>query len=96
MSYGKKPSSKFLLFYGFVAEENDKNVVEFPIFLDPSDPLKPVKEQFIACDTNPRILKANANTDDTPFLELMSYLRFVEFAGTPEDLAIVTPSLSTL
>ena len=90
VSYGKKASSKFLLFYGFVPEENDKNVVEFPIFFNSTDSLKQLKEKAVACETNPRLLKANANTDDTLFQELISYLRFVEFTGTPEDFTAVT------
>lgn len=60
--------------------------MSFNITIDSNDNLKALKEEILENGKYPKKMKVAANTDDNKFILLMSYLRFVCFEGTEEQL----------
>ena len=67
------------MFYGFVVENNDNDLVPLSIDFKDGDPLLDLKKDMIEVDCTPRVLKVGENVDCTRFNKLISYLRFVEY-----------------
>lgn len=80
--YGNKPNTNFFMFYGFVIENNENDEVILNISLKPSDSLKGIKQSLLDRESDPRKMKISESAEDQKFQKMMSYLRFVEFAGT--------------
>lgn len=84
--YGNKPNSNFFQFYGFVVDNNDNDEVCFKVAVSPSDRQK---LQAAKKEAAKRKFKVSAKTKSLQFEQLMSYLRFVVFEGTAEELKSV-------
>jgi len=89
-NYGSKPNYRFLFYYGFVIDNNNKNAVYVPLQLSKSDPLASIKEKIIgvACGRNIDTFTyfenyaADMKTND----KLLGYLRFLEYDGNLNDI----------
>jgi hypothetical protein len=82
--YGNKPNHSFFLFYGFVVENNENDEVFIKTSAIPTDRLLVSKESMLVR----RCLKfrVSGDTGDIKFGQLMSYLRYLAFEGTPDEL----------
>jgi len=89
-NYGQKPNYRFLFYYGFLIDNNNKNAVYIRLQLSKSDSLAPIKENMIgtACGRDIRTFKyfenyaADMKTND----KLLGYLRFFEYEGNLNDI----------
>ena len=86
MYYGNKPNTNFFQFYGFVIENNDYDEIVLHAGFASSDPLAPTKEDLLDNKSNPKKMKLTETTDDRKFSKAMSYLRYVTFCGSEEEL----------
>eukprot|EP00826_Nyctotherus_ovalis_P015931 TRINITY_DN14574_c0_g1_i10.p1 TRINITY_DN14574_c0_g1~~TRINITY_DN14574_c0_g1_i10.p1 ORF type:complete len:244 (-),score=60.71 TRINITY_DN14574_c0_g1_i10:1049-1780(-) len=84
--YGNKPNSSFFQFYGFVVDNNENNEVSLQVSLQPEDKLKAQKTAMMQKKEAKRKFKLTEKTDDEQFEQLMSYLRFIVFDGSAEEL----------
>jgi len=83
--YGNKPNSNFFQFYGFVIENNENDEVILEISPLSDDPLISLKTEMLDGDIKSRKFKVNEKTEDEKFLNLISYLRFINYTG-PADI----------
>ena len=70
------------MFYGFVVENNENDLVPLSLDMHGADPLLETKRDLLDIECSPRKLKVNEGTDDVRFDKLISYLRFVEYEGS--------------
>ena len=89
-SYGKKCNSRFLLNYGFIVENNDSN--EYPFTLELSEDSKnfEFKSQIVNLKSASKTFRVQGNIEDQSFIELMSYLRFINYEGRIDILLNVS------
>ena len=82
--YGNKPNHSFFQFYGFVVENNENDEVCIKTSGIPTDRLLEFKESMLVR----KYLKfrVSKDTGDIKFSQLMSYLRYLTFEGTLEEL----------
>eukprot|EP01022_Parablepharisma_sp_SALTPOND_P035971 TRINITY_DN971_c0_g1_i1.p1 TRINITY_DN971_c0_g1~~TRINITY_DN971_c0_g1_i1.p1 ORF type:complete len:476 (-),score=32.41 TRINITY_DN971_c0_g1_i1:16-1443(-) len=89
LNYGAKPSSQFLHYYGFVPEYNEYESVPIPLALNKTDPLLEVKQNLIG--NKLETLRLQCFPEASQFCysnyKLMSYLRFIEYKGYPQQLS---------
>lgn len=84
-SYGKKCNSRFLLNYGFIAENNDGNECAVKLYYDKDDPLYDKKEQFLEDSLSPRTFRIVDNYEEKICLQFLSHARFINIKKQ-EDL----------
>lgn len=87
--YGDKPNSIFLQFYGFVIDNNENNEVLLQVSLQPKDKLKAQKVAMMQKKEVKRKFRLVEKTGYEQFEQLMSYLRFIVFDGSAEELESV-------
>lgn len=84
--YGNKPNSNFFQFYGFVIDNNENDEVCLKVPVDAGDKLREAKIKMLKKGSTERKFKIPERTKNTQFERLMSYLRFVVFDGTVNEL----------
>ncbi len=95
VNYGSKPNWRFLIWYGFLLDENPNNVYLFKVGINGTDPLKDLKEELLDREID-KDRPVPANTDSGRFSKAMSLLRYVVFNGTSEELKAVLVSFRYL
>jgi histone-lysine N-methyltransferase SETD3 len=84
--YGSKPNWSFFQFYGFVLENNENDEVILEVELFYTDPLKNLKEELMDKKQQPKKLKLKETTDINKFSKAISYMRYMTFDGSEEEL----------
>jgi len=86
VSYGDHSNRTYLLYYGFVIENNSKDYAQFDYFPENNDPLKEFKEKLLDMESAPYRCKLSRNPKSVKFLKTISYLRFINYEGPKEFL----------
>lgn len=94
--YGNKPNTSFLLFYGFVVENNENDEIQLTITLEPKDLLKRHKEALLKKESVVKKFKLTATTEDAKFHTFIKYARFAVYEGPKEALPKVLSDLNIL
>jgi len=86
--YGNKPNSSFLLFYGFVVEDNVNDDVTLNCSRVGGDALKELKQELVGRKYLECNFRVSRNPDDYKFQKFLSYLRLVTFNESEERVYI--------
>ena len=81
------------MFYGFVIENNDNDDITLTVSLDPNDPMKEIKEKLLGPTCGVQRVRVARNTDDQKFPKAMSYLRFIVYSGTEQEVTLTEYSV---
>jgi len=84
--YGNKANYNFLQFYGFVLEDNEYDEVILTIDFFESDPLRSTKESLLEVIKVPMKLRLRHTTTNSKYYRAISFLRYVTYNGTKEEL----------
>ena len=84
--YGSKANWSFFQFYGFVLEDNENDEVILEAEFFETDPLKDLKEELIDKKQHPKKIKLKETTDINKFSKAISYMRYMVFDGSEEEL----------
>ena len=85
-SYGNKCNNRFLLNYGFVNLNNEAdNEVAITVTMSADDKLTEQK-RLICKENSSRTFRVMANLDTQIMSRFLSFVRFIEFDETPEQL----------
>lgn len=90
-SYGKKCNSRFFLNYGFIVENNDSNEVQIQIELDKKSANYDFKIHFLTVKETKRVYRIQESTEDPAVIEVMNFLRFIEYDEDIYHLIKVMP-----
>eukprot|EP01022_Parablepharisma_sp_SALTPOND_P019559 TRINITY_DN3361_c0_g1_i1.p1 TRINITY_DN3361_c0_g1~~TRINITY_DN3361_c0_g1_i1.p1 ORF type:complete len:583 (-),score=90.94 TRINITY_DN3361_c0_g1_i1:4775-6523(-) len=85
--YGNKPNWNFFQFYGFVIDNNEKDEILLEVLFLLDDPLSTLKESLLDCiKEEPQKLKLRETASNKKFSKAISYLRYIAYNDTAEQL----------
>jgi hypothetical protein len=84
--YGNKPNSSFFLFYGFVVEDNVNDDATLNCSRVGEDALKEAKQELVGRKYLECNFRVSRSPDDCKFQKFLSYLRFVKFNESEEQV----------
>ena len=77
--YGNKSNSNFLLFYGFIIEDNENDDIYLTFSINPKDPLGESKMIMLNKKSSEEVFRLTMKIETKQFQQMMSYLRFITF-----------------